>query len=304
MVNYGGTSYTDTNSGYGNQQGASNSGQWNSVFRSGSGKLSLQDRGWVNIWALIFGPPICLALILCLSLIPGCLLWLPFVLMFIVGLVFVYMMYHRSQTAQATFGLLCLLAIVIAFIVALFAHGRWLSQYRRISAGASYSNIFPASAAETYNDGTTFEFVNGTKVDSSRTYGYLDSYATGGTVYCVAPISSDPAQTMKIQFWVVGKDCCLQRSIFSCNGAADPNARGGVALLDYDEQYADAVKGAETAFGLTPNDHFRLITWRNDPVHWTSNLWHSTQVLFLAFTGGYLLLSCCVGITVDRSLKS
>lgn len=269
----------------------------------GSGRLK-EFRGSANIWALIYLPPSCLALILCLSLVGGCLVWLPFVLLLLGFLVFLAQMSRLRNNGQVLLGLLCLVAVITGFVVAMFANNRWLNNYRRIKNGASYMEIWPASSAETYNDGTTFEFVAGAKIDSSRTYGYLDSYTNDGTVYCVAPVSADPAQNLKIQFWAVGTDCCLQRSTFSCGEAMDPDARGAVSLSDdHKSEFDDAVKGAETAFGLTPNDDFKLVQWRRDPIKWTDNLWHSTQVLYLAFSGGYLLLSCIVGIIVNGSLK-
>lgn len=272
-------------------------------------KLNELRSPWVNIWTLVFLPPIGCTIILLFSLIGpfcgGVAQWLPFVLLFLGCAFFTFLMYKRRYTMEVTLGGLCLVGLIAGISVSGRASTRWLNEYYRITQGASYSQIWPSAPALSMADGTTFMFTNETKVDSSRTYGWLDSYSLEGTVYCVAPVSADPAQDLSIQFWVAGTNCCQARSSFACGGSTNPNARGAVRVPGtYPQEFHKAVEGAETAYDLTPNNDFILLSWHEDPIKWTGNLWHSVQTLYLAFTGGYVFLSWVVGLILDRSFKS
>merc|ERR1719253_308704 len=65
-------------------------------------------------------------------------------------------------------------------------------------------------------------------VDQTKAVGYG---APNGVKYCVAPIR-DMVKTTHVEFWAVGYDCCDWAGSFTCDGAGDSAARGGIVVFD------------------------------------------------------------------------
>ena len=78
-----------------------------------------------------------------------------------------------------------------------------------------YLNVQPTNEAAAYLDGGALEFGPMAQAVQSETIGYK----IAGTVYCVAPIV-DPSTSSTLQFFAVGKDCCLHLNHFVCGTLA------------------------------------------------------------------------------------
>jgi len=278
---------------------------WHSLLRSGQ-LGSKQTKP--NIWELIFLPWVVLGLLLlCASfadLKVTFLLWLPFLVIMGLTCVFTYMQVRGKRPAEAILGALCILAACMGFCAGLYAYNTWLGEYYRLGAGAHYNNVAPTDTAAGYNDATTIEFTEGSRVDSDKTFGFLDSVNRPNDVYCVAPIALNPDATKQVQFWAAGRNCCYQRTGFSCGHVENPNVHGGVVLKGpYPQGFHDAVIGAEYAYGVQSAKEFLLVNWVEDAGETKDRLWKRTKNFFLVFSGAYLLLSAMLGVTILSLFK-
>jgi len=287
--------------GYGQDQENS----WHSLLRSGQ-LGSKQSKP--NIWEIILLPWVVLGLILlCASfadLKVTFLLWLPSVVIIGLGCVFTYMEVRGRRTGEAILGALCILAACVGLCASLYAYNRWLGEYYRLGAGAHYNNVAPTDSAAGYNDATTIDFTEGSRVDDSRTFGYMDSINRPHDVYCVAPIVVNPDATQQVQFWAAGRNCCYQRTQFSCGHVEDPSVHGGVVLKGpYPQGFQDAVSGAEYSYGMQSAKNFLLVSWVEDAGDTKDRLWKRTQNFFIVFAGAYLLLSAMLGWSIMSLFK-
>jgi len=278
---------------------------WHSLLRSGqlSSKTQMPD-----IWELIFLPWVVLIIVLmCMTLAHGSLsfmLWLPFVLVVGIAGFFTYVEYRGRRTGEVILGALCVLAACIGFAVGLYAYTTWLREYYRLGAGAHYNNIAPTETAAGYIDATTIVFTDGSRVDGSRAYGYMDSQSKPYDTYCVAPIAANPDASNQVQFWAAGRNCCLQRTNFVCGEAESTSAHGGVALAGpYPQAFKDAVAGAQYAYGLQAARDYMLVSWMEDPTAYKDRLRSRTRTFCLIFSGAYLLISAVVGFSVTTAFK-
>lgn len=285
---------------------------WHSLLRGGGPDSGIKGPGAPNIWELIFVPWMCLALILvCTLLAHGStqfMIWLPFVLLILLIAVFIYLQFRQGKTSGAILGILCFVACVAGFVVALYAYNRFLSDYWHVMRGASYFSVNPQELAAARSDATSITFVPGTKVDVSQTYGFLGG-GSDRITYCVAPILLNPDAEKRIQYWAAGTNCCYMRSNFQCGDAdvpGDSTAWGGTVYNpdSVAEGFKEAVTGAQFAYGLQAGDGFLLLNWRGDPMTWRDGLYHNTIVLFLIFAGVYLLLSCAAGLALNQTFKA
>jgi hypothetical protein len=260
-----------------------------------------------SLATFILVPWACLAMILLCGLAGGSVLgWLTFGVLFSAS--FWYAMKHKGSTSQGLLSMLALIACVIGISMCVHASRHFLRDYWIVDGGASYFNVLPGDAAGGRSDAVTIDFSNGTRVDTSRTYGYLDSVSGKGKVYCVAPVADDKMvlEGAPVQFWAVGTDCCHQRSNFNCEDSSDAQAKGGVVVRSDSREgigFQNAIRGAEFAYGLQSAPEHMLVRWVVDPAAWHQQLWHRTVELFISFTSVYLVFSCMIGVTLSQTLK-
>uniref|UniRef100_A0A7S0ZQ85 Uncharacterized protein n=1 Tax=Noctiluca scintillans TaxID=2966 RepID=A0A7S0ZQ85_NOCSC len=290
---------------YGSVSGDSNHQDYLHAFlRSGSLHAGANPP---NIWELIFIPWICLAIILacvtCASFSILAVLWVPFAVLVVVACLFVYAGWKKHRHGSMILGILIIIACGMALFVGLIGWCSYLYDYRRIGHGATYSNVSPYELAAAHSDATAINFMNGTTVDTSMTYGYLDGLEASDKMYCVAPVSFGGQNESTVQYFAVGTDCCQSRSSFDC-GATGENATGGITLAgvpwSYPAGYESAVSGAEYTYDLTVGDQYLLLTWVDDAEEYRTKLLHKGLLLFFVFAGVYMLLSCVSGLLLHR----
>lgn len=142
-----------------------------------------------------------------------------------------------------------------------------MEPYYDISNLAEYPSVDPVSyQGQQLMDAGRVMFSKGTKIDIAMSAGFRNK-----EVYCVAPIvSSDPEHTKlaSYDFWAVGKDCCTTTSPdFHCGDYHNPNARGGLRVMNDDERpyYGLAVQQAVSANGIQARMPI-FFTWLEDPL--------------------------------------
>lgn len=276
-----------------------------SILRSGS-KRSLLPRSRVNVWELMFLPWMLLALVLVTYFIAGIygkgwvLYFIAFVLLALIGF-FIRWHYKAANNADCVLGILCLTAVVIALVVGVWAEVSSLQEYGRLNRGGSYFNVLPSELAYGKDDATTLVFTNQTKVDLSRTYGYIYAAASSTHTYCVAPVGMSSSGTEKrVQYFAVGEDCCGFDSDFKCISSAK-SAHAGIVLpqtLRNSAGYIEAIRGAEALYGFKAADGYLLVKWMENPVGYRDKLWNQAFYLFLIFGCVYLVISVMMGIAL------
>lgn len=271
------------------------------------------SKGWLNIWELVLVPWLLMVLILVCFLLAGNQgqgLWIlivaPTVLLAICGL-FTYSRYLLNRHAEMIFGLLCIIAICSGLVVGVYAQSASLQEYWRLGQGASYFNVLPSEVAGGKSDATTLSFTMGSRIDASRTYGFVDGRSLSGTVYCVAPIMSGSPSESRVEYWAAGVNCCQPRSNFNCGAATNGNAHGGLVLPKEDQsnpKFRDAVSGAEKAYNIQAGDDFLLVQWVENSVDYRGKLWDNAVVLFCVFGGVYLLIMMMIGCGLYPALQN
>merc|ERR1719163_1125634 len=117
-------------------------------------------------------------------------------------------------------------------------------------------------------DAAQISFDRGTTLDLRKSMGF-----TNHETYCVAPITIADnhgvmAELSNYDFWAVGRNCCSGESNgFHCGASNNPNARGGLRLLDEDDRafYRLAVQQAEGRYHIQAV-HPLFFHWVEDPV--------------------------------------
>lgn len=273
-----------------------------SLLRSGGLNRGKQSSN-INVWELILVPWVFLVLVLVCNFLAGSsgeIFVLVLVPILLVGIIvmFVRYQYKTANNAEVVLGLLSLTAVVIGFSVGLYANVKNLREYHRLNGGASYSNVLPSEFAAGKADATTIIFTNTTRVDSDRSFGFLDARTSTMKMYCVAPISNGDPAFNRIQYFAADINCCEARSNFQCGEANDASAHGALVLpvsKSSQEGFESAVQGAAAAYGLTVGDEYVLLQWHHDPIWYQDSLRSSTVTLFLIFGGVYLMISGMIG---------
>lgn len=186
---------------------------------------------------------------------------------------------------------MCLVALVAATVVGVFAYGEFLGKYWNSRSSHSFANVLPSEDAAGYADAGKLVFAEEARLDVSRALGYKDV-----NVYCVAPVLDDAPLT-EVQFWAVGVDCCEQRGSFDCDDAWDSDARSGVVvspLHGWHSQYALAVRQAEHAFELASAPEPVFVRWVVDPDKVTRNYFHFGVGVLVVAVVAHGVLSCVV----------
>lgn len=258
------------------------------------------------IWILIFCPWLIEVFIQLCSMIDLPILhWISYILPLVATAQFTWGCIKAHSLGHTILGFQCLFGCILGIMITLFAHHRFLHEHWRLDDGASYSNVLPATSALSMQDATTIVFAEGSRVDSSRTYGLLDIRGSPHKTYCVAPVQLDPLSETTAQFWAAGINCCHERSLFNCGDHGGLTSGGAVALPKdrYVEGYRKAVRAAELTYGLGQNDDFMLVDLHDDPISFYNSLLRHCEQLYLLWAAGYLLLSWVIGTTTYYALK-
>lgn len=97
-------------------------------------------------------------------------------------------------------------------------------------------------------DAGTIQFVNGTRVDRSKSMGFMNN-----KVYCVAPITFGNESLTSYDFWAIGENCCSgNQADFHCQGYNAAHGVGGLRLMADGSRafFRLAVQQAEAMYGI------------------------------------------------------
>jgi len=206
--------------------------------------------------------------------------------------------YKKGFQPMAIFYILCLLGVFSAFVMSLIIYIHFLEPYNELSGGATYLNVLPSQSALSVSDGTAIVFSQGTSVDTSRQYGYVDARNPDGTMYCVAPLSNTYMELeTSVQFFAAGTDCCGKTTGFGCGQGSTQQIGALMLATEYDasEGYKNAVEGAAAHWGLQPGNGYGLLTMVSDPMTYRSDKLDSAVKILLIYTMAYLLIACMTG---------
>mmetsp|Transcript_44410 Transcript_44410/g.96519 ORF Transcript_44410/g.96519 Transcript_44410/m.96519 type:complete len:292 (-) Transcript_44410:126-1001(-) len=215
------------------------------------------------------------------------------------ALLFIILGKTRGLPIQLAVGVLAFGAVVISVPVGISIESQYMAEYWRLDAGASYKNLRASEAGAAHQDATMLHFVAGTAVVLDKSLGYMKA----GNVFCVAPIASGTITTSP-QFWAVGEDCCDQRGGFTCNDAEDKSALTAIVVSSGKERYTDAVRMAESVYGLGPfAGQPVLVHWTKDASGYRDGLWWSATILVVCASLVHLLASGFAGAILTRVMQ-
>lgn len=217
----------------------------------------------------------------------------------LMGLLFIVVGAMGSNPIPMALGFLCLTATCMSVPVGLVAKNEFMEPYWHISEGATYRNVDPRSVGAGMRDGTVFEFVEGTFVDTERSAGYMKA----GEVYCAAPISG-PTKSVSQTIWAVGMNCCSQKGHFTCGDVDDEKARGAVSLREtHFKEYGKAVKMAEATYEMKPHKtEPLLVSWISDASGYADKMWWSGAAVVATASLAHLVSSLLAAIFLSRNL--
>jgi hypothetical protein len=160
----------------------------------------------------------------------------------------------------------------------------------------TYENVVPSTSGLAVADAGRIVFEAGAKVDQSQAVGYGD--ATGDR-YCVAPIRGPSSDAKShVEFWAVGINCCGWLGEFTCDDAADANARSGIVVMDGPDlivdsnrdHYVHARRKAEARFGIAAAESPMYVRWVNSDnldllvTHYTWKSWAFIMIAALLYS--------------------
>lgn len=197
------------------------------------------------------------------------------------------------RLAHLALGTLCLTACCSGVLLGLYVQESFFSEHSRLERGAKYHNVQPAEPATSHSDAAVITFSAGSQIDTPHAVGYKKSV---DEVYCVAPILDGTETGTTVEYWAIGKNCCLERGDFECHDARNPNARGGIAYdntMADQADYSQAVQEVEAAFGLSSAKGAMFIRWVLDPLTVADELW-STGIYLIVGAASIYLVACII----------
>jgi len=201
-----------------------------------------------------------------------------------------------------TLGFLCLIGCILGFLVGMLIHESYMEEHSRLQKGSRYHNVQPAELATSHADAVFLSFSVGSAIDTVHAVGFKKSDNT----YCAAPILDGTEADNQVQYWAVGVDCCLERGDFECDDAKDPKARGGVVLLEDDDDmdhFKSALFQVEKAHGLAAPKTALFLRWTSDPNKLMDELWASGNQVAGGAVVVYLLVSIVFAYVLNHFLK-
>lgn len=279
-----------------------------SIMRSGP-LADGQSGGGPRLQEFILIPWLCAVVICLITMISagGSAFWVVLPALVICGVsgTLAWEKYTNGVQPMAIFYVLVFIAGFAAFIMSLITYIHFLQPYYELGGGATYLDLLPSQSALGASDATAIVFAQGTSVDSSRTFGFVDGRNPEGTMYCVAPVSN--AFTLRepgVQFFAAGVNCCGKRSGFGCGKGG--TGRGAMILAreeSADPGFKKAVEGAAAEYGLQPGNGYLLLTMVEDPMAFRSDKLDSAVKLLFIYIFVYFLISCMIGFMVHNLLK-
>lgn len=214
--------------------------------------------------------------------------------------------YRNRESPVAIFYILCSISGFAAFIVSLVTYVHYLQPYHELGRGATYLDMLPSQSALGASDASAIVFADGTSVDTSRSYGFVDGRNAGGTIYCVAPVSNHwTLAEPGVQFFAAGTNCCGKLTGFGCSKGGT-GARGATILASEetaDPGFQKAVEGAAVAHQLQPGNGYLLLNMVTDPMELRTDRHDSAVRLLAIYAFVYLWISCMVGYMAHSMSK-
>lgn len=232
--------------------------------------------------------------------------WLLCVLCFLVALVVTFAAcVRRSSSSQphtkvilGSTGMLCIFAVLSACLVGIYVYDGILVSYWALAGRRSYENVLPSTAALAHLDAGVISFTEGSRLDTSLALGYMN-----GDRFCVAPILGSTGTDATVEFWAAGVNCCEQRSGFTCDGAGDAQARGGLVILDASPletsvrpQFRAAAREAAAAYGLEASTDPIFVQWLSHPEEAIDAMWTSAITTAIGCISCMLIFFLCAAI--------
>eukprot|EP00927_Polykrikos_kofoidii_P010906 TRINITY_DN14602_c0_g1_i1.p1 TRINITY_DN14602_c0_g1~~TRINITY_DN14602_c0_g1_i1.p1 ORF type:complete len:505 (-),score=62.26 TRINITY_DN14602_c0_g1_i1:90-1472(-) len=216
----------------------------------------------------------------------------------------------RSLLPKLPLSLMCLGTVAVGYYVGKWGWRSHWRQYWWSQTGHHYDGNSAHTPAGSRGDAAVLNFadangnlVDGTMVDHARSVGFKQEH-----MYCVAPIldlASASEDTMRINYWAVGINCCELSGSFTCDDAREQDASYGVVMIDYgfpcpgcnEEQLRGAIKKAETIHGVVSAKDALFVRWVKDSSSVTTNaLVMSLLFLVIALTLGFFACFIVGGI--------
>jgi len=160
------------------------------------------------------------------------------------------------------------IAVILGAVLGNMNFWSFMQRYYDYSDLNDYSSVNVATTrGAQLMDGARVNFVPGTTLDLRKSMGFKNLES-----YCVAPITVTDIDNTRTQlgnydFWAVGLDCCSgDMTDFHCGEYNNPNARGGLRLLQDEERsfYRLAVQQAEAMYHIKAT-HPLFFYWAEDP---------------------------------------
>lgn len=215
--------------------------------------------------------------------------------------------YRNRESPFAIFFILCSISGFAAFIVSLVTYVHFLQPYHELGLGATYLDMLPSQSALGASDASAIVFAEGTSIDTSRSYGFVDGRTTGGTIYCVAPVSNHwTLAEPGVQFFAAGINCCGKLTGFGCSQGGT-GARGATILASEetaDPGFRKAIEGAAVAHQIQPGTGYLLLNMVKDPMEMRTDRFDSAVRLLLIYAFVYLWISCMVGYMAHNMSKT
>lgn len=210
----------------------------------------------------------------------GAALWLGLFLILLLSISLVCIV----QKVGYSLGELMLLATILGVFCGLVVYYQYMVYWMNYQGMRTYTNVAGSQPGKAHKDASMIMFTKDTLVDISRSLGFE---APGDAdTYCVAPVV-DAKMTMgnEIQFWAIGKNCCLPRGSFTCDSAHDVDALSALMVLEPEdlassgmqwmlgtwpaarERFKKAIEVSEAEYQLktAPAGERRLLRWAKEP---------------------------------------
>jgi hypothetical protein len=134
------------------------------------------------------------------------------------------------------------------------------------SNSRTYYDVVPSMPAASVADAGRLVFAKEARVDKVSSVGYAGD---DGKRYCVAPIR-DMSDSVRVEYWAIGYDCCDWLGGFACGNAGDSEARGGARVFNHSgvfgqklrmDHFESATRKAAATFDLIATDKPFYVYW-------------------------------------------